>query len=150
MSTQEDDTHPIRITSQGKIKNWVSFALKSFQVRISHGISFKRSVSKDGSLITRSLRAQENPGLPLAFHTIPPTPSTSKSSPKDANNAQKQKLASSTALVPRLVSVVEIVKREYMKELKEKKGSRGREGEEDRGKGLETVDDRYTRRLRVL
>lgn len=35
-------------------------------------------------------------------------------------------------------------------ELKEKKGSRGREGEEDRGKGLETVDDRYTRRLRVL
>ncbi|TEB39462.1 hypothetical protein FA13DRAFT_3506 [Coprinellus micaceus] len=77
MSTQEDEAHSIRITSQGKIKNWVSFALKSFQ---------------------------ENPGLPLAFHTVPPTPSTSKSSPKDANNAQKQKLASSTALAPRLAS----------------------------------------------
>ncbi|KAJ3538229.1 hypothetical protein NMY22_g5248 [Coprinellus aureogranulatus] len=69
-------------------------------------------------------RVQERPDLPITFHTLPPTPSTSKIPPRDANNAQKQKLASSTGLVPRLVSVVEIVKREYMKDLKEKRASR--------------------------
>ena len=119
MSTQEDEAHSICITSQGKIKNWVSFALKSFQVRIH-----PEETHRHGLLTIHSLHAQENPDLPLAFHTIPPTPSTSKLNPKDANNAQKHKLASSTALAPRLVSVVEIVKREYMKNLKERKASR--------------------------
>ncbi|KAJ3550767.1 hypothetical protein NMY22_g243 [Coprinellus aureogranulatus] len=95
--SEEPELHSVRITSQGKIKNWVAFALKTFE---------------------------ERPDLPITFHTMPPTPSTSKLPPKDVNIAQKQKLASSTALVPRLVSVVEIVKREYMKDLKEKRASR--------------------------
>jgi len=29
----DDDVHSIRITGHGKIKHWVSFALKSFEVR---------------------------------------------------------------------------------------------------------------------
>jgi hypothetical protein len=33
MDTLEENAHPIRITSQGKIKNWVTFALNSFEVQ---------------------------------------------------------------------------------------------------------------------
>ncbi|KAF6763720.1 hypothetical protein DFP72DRAFT_873252 [Ephemerocybe angulata] len=89
MAQSQPDVHSIRITSQGKIKNWVSFALNSFQ---------------------------ENPDLPLAFHTISPKVSKGK---KDA-----KKLASSAALVPRLLTVVEIVKREYLRDLATRRSPR--------------------------
>ncbi|KAL9713276.1 hypothetical protein Ac2012v2_004517 [Leucoagaricus gongylophorus] len=76
----DDDTGPkqLRITSNGKIKNFVSFALKFFQKYDSR---------------------------PLVLHTLPRDPPSQTTG--DLNNA--------TLVIPRLISVVEIIKREYIK-----------------------------------
>ncbi|KAG6889652.1 hypothetical protein C0995_015768 [Termitomyces sp. Mi166 len=77
--------HLIRITDNGKIKSWVSFALNFLEAS------------------------------PIVFHTLPAT----ANGPSDA-----PKLSKSTTSVPRLLSVVEIVKREYIKSLEAKRSPR--------------------------
>ncbi|KXN82469.1 hypothetical protein AN958_02530 [Leucoagaricus sp. SymC.cos] len=77
-----DDTGPkqLRITSNGKIKAFVAFALKFFK---------------------------ESDSRPLVLHTLPRDPPGQTQG--DLNNA--------TLVIPRLISVVEIIKREYLKAL---------------------------------
>ncbi|KAF5363376.1 hypothetical protein D9756_000012 [Leucocoprinus leucothites] len=75
-----DDTGPkqLRITSNGKIKSFVSFALEFFQKYDSR---------------------------PLVLHTLP----------RDPPGQTKGDLNNVTLVIPRLISVVEIIKREYIK-----------------------------------
>jgi len=79
----DPDTHPVRITTGGKIKNLVQLALDFFD---------------------------ENEERSLTFHTLPPpgTPPSAKAS---------------TATIPRLITVVEIVKREHLERLKARRSS---------------------------
>lgn len=102
------DAHEIRITSSGKIQSWVEFALKFFEVRYSTHI--KTAPPKE---------VKENEDRPLVFHTMPaeprPEPTEQPDPPKPPAERNANKLHPSLALVPRLVSVAEIVKREYVK-----------------------------------
>jgi len=79
----DPDTHPVRITTSGKIKTWVNLALDFLD---------------------------ENEERSLTFHTLPPpgTPPSAKTS---------------TTTIPRLISVVEIVKREHLERLKARRSS---------------------------
>lgn len=83
------DAHQIRITSHGKIRAWVEFALNHLSVcssifmRIMYGPIF----------------LQNNPETPLSLHTLPTDPLKGRGS---------------TMTIPRLISVVEIIKREYL------------------------------------
>ncbi|KAI5118999.1 hypothetical protein M0805_004409 [Coniferiporia weirii] len=102
-------THFVRITSGGKIRLWVDFSLKFLQ---------------------------ENPGRPLTLHTLPPGSLTNVVSVKTAaapldeidriedrsgqqtpqdDLERRNKSCPSTSNIPRLISVVEIIKREYLK-----------------------------------
>ena len=94
----DPDTHPVRITTNGKIKAWVQFALDFLDVR---GIFCQNSSTQT---------SQENEERSLTFHTLPPpgTPPSAKSS---------------TATIPRLITVVEIVKREHLERLKARRSS---------------------------
>ncbi|TDL14423.1 hypothetical protein BD410DRAFT_204095 [Rickenella mellea] len=107
------EPYNVRITSGGRLKGWVDFSLKFFA---------------------------ENPGKPLVFHTLPRetvhledvdmsvekdvTDKTSKALPvgtdgdSDTESITPRRSKSAvTSNVPRLVSVVEIIKREYLKSL---------------------------------
>ncbi|KAF9269930.1 hypothetical protein L218DRAFT_952121 [Marasmius fiardii PR-910] len=84
------EPHSIRITSGGKIKLWVKYALEF-------------------------LEKEENAQTPLIFHTLPPIP---KPNEQDASGSSSKSSVNTSIVVnsiPRLVSVVEIVKREYIK-----------------------------------
>jgi hypothetical protein len=59
--------------------------------------------------------SQTNADKPLVLHTLPATPSGSESAELVVSEAKK--LSSATACIPRLISVVEIIKREYLKKL---------------------------------
>ncbi|CAK5264201.1 unnamed protein product [Mycena citricolor] len=95
----DPDTNTIRITTSGKIKGWVNHALVFFE---------------------------NHESTPLVLHTLPSAPKsvttdevptgTAKSIPE--RNASKLPVPTST--VPRLLTVVEIIKREYLKNLEAK------------------------------
>ncbi|KAG5650635.1 hypothetical protein H0H81_011532 [Sphagnurus paluster] len=89
--------HHIRITDSGKIKAWVAFALSFLE---------------------------ENEDRPIVFHTLPAKAKIDK----DGNAIPETKPSSSkakpTLAVPRLLSVVEIVKREFIKSLEAKHSPR--------------------------
>ncbi|KAJ3564798.1 hypothetical protein NP233_g8057 [Leucocoprinus birnbaumii] len=80
METNDAGPKQLRITSNGKIKSFVSFALDFF----------KKCDSR-----------------PLVLHTLP----------RDPPGETKGDLNNATLVIPRLISVVEIIKREYIKAL---------------------------------
>ncbi|KAI0084112.1 hypothetical protein BDY19DRAFT_556373 [Irpex rosettiformis] len=95
--------HEIRITTHGKMQAWVEFALDFFE---------------------------KNETRPLILHTLPAKAKDSAESDIDGRDVletsattpqrtekKKESDNDSALLVPRLVSVVEIIKREYLKEL---------------------------------
>ncbi|KAG9225785.1 hypothetical protein CCMSSC00406_0007795 [Pleurotus cornucopiae] len=92
--------HFIRITSHGKIQNWVSFALDFFEKQTQ------------GTLILHTLP----PGLPhLLNGSTDLIEAKIEPPPKSDRGAD---------LAPRLISVVEIIKREYLKILASSKSAR--------------------------
>nr|GAT49665.1 predicted protein [Mycena chlorophos] len=89
--------YPVRITTHGKINAFVTFALQFFE---------------------------KHDKIPIVFHTLPPAPSKERPVPMDpaagpskpkSKPKQEGGIAPSAQLAPRLLSVVEIVKREYLK-----------------------------------
>lgn len=130
------EPHEIRITNHGKIRHFVSFALKSLQV-ISRLFDFPIT------LISK-VQWKENPQRPLIFHTFPsvrplepPAPSDSNIEVDEVEQLPKpQKLNASTATIPRLVTVVEIVKREYGKWAATRKTQDGKPVEDSMRMGL--------------
>ncbi|KAG5646023.1 hypothetical protein DXG03_004625 [Asterophora parasitica] len=98
--TPETGPHLVRITDSGKIKVWVSFALSFLE---------------------------ENENRPIVFHTLPPAPKTKEGETASPTEAQPRTASSKmkcTTSVPRLLSVVEIVKREFVKSLEAKHSPR--------------------------
>ncbi|CAE6435445.1 unnamed protein product [Rhizoctonia solani] len=86
-TTDETSPHSMRIASHGKISLLVTFALKFLK---------------------------ENPTRPLVLHTLPYKSDADAEEP-DApkSDAKKRKIEPSTTNVARLISVAEIVKREF-------------------------------------
>ncbi|KAJ6487727.1 hypothetical protein C8R45DRAFT_994135 [Mycena sanguinolenta] len=84
----------IRITNHGKITTWVAFALDFLD---KHEL------------------------IPIVLHTLPATPKPE--SPENVDGTGTERIANPPSLsntastVPRLISVVEIIKREYLKKL---------------------------------
>ncbi|KAG6917759.1 hypothetical protein DXG01_001164 [Tephrocybe rancida] len=98
--------HFVRITGNGKIKSWVSFALNFLETYEDR---------------------------PLVFHTLPAdskpsnanedaSGSTASDNPQPTSNTSK--LSKATTPVPRLLTVIEIVKREFIKSLEAKHSPR--------------------------
>lgn len=105
----------VRITTQGKIRNFVEHALDFFEV----GSMFR---VEDRS--HRTIRSeQKNPDSHLILHTLPHTnpaalPQEDPSTAQDAPEAKTtDRLPPSLTTIPRLISVAEIIKREYLKKL---------------------------------
>jgi len=105
--TLESGPHLIRITGHGKIKAWVAFSLTSFEIHEDR---------------------------PIVYHTLPPSsvaPTTinnetgaSAKGPAGTSRRRATSKATATLAVPRLLSVVEIVKREFIKSLEAKRSPR--------------------------
>lgn len=94
-SVTPNDAHRMRITTAGSIPNYVRFAVDFLLVR-----QFQDE--------TRQSSIQDNPHRPLILHTLPPSTEPIKGQPK------KTSLHSCTTNVPRLISVVEQIKREIL------------------------------------
>ncbi|KAF8599678.1 hypothetical protein BDV93DRAFT_609115 [Ceratobasidium sp. AG-I] len=83
----ESGPHSMRIATHGKISALVTFALKFLK---------------------------ENPTRPLILHTLPVKSTTREESQTDLEGGgKKQRISPATNDVPRLISVVEIIKREF-------------------------------------
>ncbi|KAF8958862.1 hypothetical protein BDZ97DRAFT_2046387 [Flammula alnicola] len=108
---QENDNSPdvlapeakqkhIRITQQGKMKSWITLSLKFFEVCCLCRI--------------------------LTLHTLPALvdPDVHPCHLTDQQSIAQQTASIVTSVVPRLISVVEIIKREYIKNLETKRSSR--------------------------
>jgi len=87
--------HRMRITSGGQVAGYVNFALTFLKVCPAQ--------------LWNQLTVQENPGRSLVLHTLPPANSQSSSS-----NSGSSSLSSALLATPKLVSVAEKIKREYM------------------------------------
>ncbi|KAI0353808.1 hypothetical protein OH77DRAFT_1360056, partial [Trametes cingulata] len=94
--------HEVRITNHGKIANWVSFALDHLQKY------------EDRPLVLHTLPAAKGKA-----HAAEEQTSTEDRPAPARTNAERrpERLHPSLATIPRLVSVVEIIKREYLKTL---------------------------------
>ncbi|PPQ80243.1 hypothetical protein CVT25_003503 [Psilocybe cyanescens] len=89
----------IRITGHGKMKQWIASSL-----------TFLETTDEDRTLV---------------FHTLPPTIDPQATLQQETGKQVSQKSAStSTDLISRLISVVEIIKREYVKNLDAKRSAR--------------------------
>ncbi|KAH9476027.1 hypothetical protein JR316_0011596 [Psilocybe cubensis] len=95
MITDESQRKCIRITGHGKMKQWVA-----------NSLAFLESSDENKLLI---------------FHTLPSELDPLMSLGEESGKQVTHKAAStSTDLIPRLISVVEIIKREYVKNLESK------------------------------
>ncbi|KAF7978848.1 hypothetical protein HWV62_44659 [Athelia sp. TMB] len=85
--------YEVRVTTHGKMHGWVEFSLKHLQ----------------------------DSDIPLRLHTLPAPSHKEKPSghdaPADLVPETKDRMPDSTTTIPRLISVVEIIKREYLKTL---------------------------------
>ncbi|KAJ7685679.1 hypothetical protein DFH06DRAFT_1277897 [Mycena polygramma] len=80
----------IRITNHGKIATWVAFALDFLD---KHEL------------------------IPIVLHTLPAIPKPPAENPEESGPSNPPSFAHTATTVPRLISVVEIIKREYLKKL---------------------------------
>ncbi len=116
--SSEFASHEMRITQGGKIRAWVEFALKFFE---ACALSFTKS-----QLIKF---AQENEEKALVLHTLPAAAkgkhtenASNDNEPQDPppqgtdaiDKETRSGFSASTTAIPRLITVVEIIKREYL------------------------------------
>lgn len=120
-STSSTSAHKMRIASGGSIKHYVNFALTFLAV--SHILSII-SVNPVAFVSQLILARQEHPGRPLILHTLPPP-----QPPTPSSSTSTSTLHPSTLTAPRLISVVELIKRSYISQLRDKKsGGKGKHG----------------------
>ncbi|TYJ53442.1 hypothetical protein B9479_005939 [Cryptococcus floricola] len=106
--------HKIRVTSAGKGGNYAQF-----------GLQWMLDV----------------PDVPIVYHTLPPPPSTSSSSKGPGSSSSKPTpkanngLLPVTTTIPKLVTVVERVKREYIESLLSGRGKKVDKKGKGKGKG---------------
>jgi len=107
------ESHEMRITQGGKIRSWVDFALKFFEENEDKALVLHTlpAAAKEKSKQTGTMEVtagddddpQEAPPLPQGADPV--------------NTTKKSGLSVSTITIPRLISVVEIIKREYLNAL---------------------------------
>ncbi|KAI9056818.1 hypothetical protein FKP32DRAFT_1762815 [Trametes sanguinea] len=102
--------HEIRITTHGKITNWVSFALEHFKKYEDRPLVLHTLPSNKGKAPEKA-NANEGAGEESRSE------GASAATATDKKQKKKEGLPSSMGTIPRLVSVVEIIKREYLKSL---------------------------------
>ncbi|KAI0048998.1 hypothetical protein FA95DRAFT_1653164 [Auriscalpium vulgare] len=106
MNDEHDpDTHRMRITAGGKIQVWVDFALQFFEANEKKALVLHTLPFKPKNEGTHTEETMEVVG----------------SVDEPADQSCKRGMAVSTTTIPRLISVVEIIKREYLKTLDAKK-----------------------------
>src|ERR1700691_454801 len=112
------EPHQMRITSHGKMHDFVEFALNHFKVGLPINVSIQEVTDKSNV-------AQNSSDVPLTLHTLPVTKMITvervevpkaQDSP-DSKDTKERGISLSTTTIPRLISVVEIIKREYLKTL---------------------------------
>ncbi|KAJ7269623.1 hypothetical protein C8J57DRAFT_317147 [Mycena rebaudengoi] len=93
-TAEPENPQLIRITSNGKITSWVAFALDFLE---------------------------KHEDIPIVLHTLPAPPKPASQPTLDdalaPAKAAASRLSVVTSTIPRLISVVEIIKREYVKKL---------------------------------
>ncbi|KAJ3824033.1 hypothetical protein F5880DRAFT_1481104 [Lentinula raphanica] len=98
-SSKNPSDTSIRITRAGKINNYVAYALESLE---------------------------KNDSNPIVLHTLPKPPDNQTAT--DVQPTKNDQDASNTAITllttPKLISVVEIIKREYLQDLEKKRSTR--------------------------
>lgn len=108
---EEIEPHQIRITSHGKMHAWVEFALNHFKV------SFKLT-SPLAWLGFEQFIVAQNSNIPLSLHTLPASKAAILEPPNATQlpncDTNERSISMSTSTIPRLISVVEIIKREYL------------------------------------
>jgi hypothetical protein len=127
--SSEFASHEMRITQGGKIRAWVEFSLKFFEAR-------KTPFHLLSSKLIKDTVTQENEEKALVLHTLPAAtkgkskenerrevavsdgnePQDAPQLPQGIDEIKKETsgLSASTATIPRLITVVEIIKREYL------------------------------------
>jgi len=129
-------SHRMRITSGGQVAGYVNFALTFLKVCPAQ--------------LWNQLTDQENPGRSLVLHTLPPANSESVNSQSSSSS-----LSSALLATPKLVSVAEKIKREYMVYINTKDVGKGKnkavgiwqynesgtlsQGQEEQELGLESI-----------
>ncbi|PPR05763.1 hypothetical protein CVT24_006829 [Panaeolus cyanescens] len=150
-TTTTADEMFMRITTHGKMRNWVGVALKfltehednpacstrsitlhTLPTWISPSILSPSSSSSSSGPSDPSQSVPSNPIRPPVAQssktpqvpTKPTAPTTTTTSASASTSAPTSNSASSLTPTPRLISTTEIIKREYIKHLEEKKSSR--------------------------
>ena len=95
--------HHIRITSHGKMRTWVEFALN--HLKVSCWLEYVRPTMNS---------SQNDSEIPLSLHTLPNYSNKSTEAVNPQKIEKERGLSPSTTTIPRLLSVVEIIKREYL------------------------------------
>ncbi|KAI0259867.1 hypothetical protein BC834DRAFT_591853 [Gloeopeniophorella convolvens] len=97
--------HEMRITQGGKIRAWVDFALKFFEE------------NEDKALVLHTLPAAKDkkPSTDSPMEVEPQDTPQPAQEPSAATEGKKKGISPSTVTIPRLISVVEIIKREYLR-----------------------------------
>ncbi|KIK71375.1 hypothetical protein GYMLUDRAFT_33528 [Collybiopsis luxurians FD-317 M1] len=101
-STSESSEISIRITKTGKMKHWITYALQCLE----------KDEKRPVVLHTLPRARKESDEAP---EERPEQPENTKNTPNPANSLQ---------VTPRLISVVEIIKREYLKHLDQTRSAR--------------------------
>jgi len=101
----EFESHEIRITQGGKIQLWVDYALKFFEE------------NEEKALVLHTLPAANNGGDIKSGKMVDAGDSDEAQLQQENDIATKDKkrgLSPSTLVIPRLITVAEIIKREYL------------------------------------
>ncbi|PFH47287.1 hypothetical protein AMATHDRAFT_6925 [Amanita thiersii Skay4041] len=137
-------TYPIRITNHGKIRVWVAFVLDFFEKNgdipvLLHTLptAYLSSLGPSARPPPSESESKQKPNTTSAGDTLDKTERTTKDKgkgkamdvdeegdEKQSGSAKECSLSTATTTIPRLISVVEIVKREFLKSLAAKKSPR--------------------------
>ncbi|KAI0297294.1 hypothetical protein B0F90DRAFT_1561900, partial [Multifurca ochricompacta] len=105
--------HEVRITQGGKIHGWVEFALKFFEENEEKALVLHTLPAKGKG----NFNMNEKKEIGAAADNEEPQARQSPRREIDEvkkEERRREKLSPSTATIPRLISVVEIIKREYL------------------------------------
>jgi hypothetical protein len=104
----------IRVTNHGKMRSWIAFSLKFFAVcfvlcDVPGTYSSEQASDEDKRLI---------------FHTLPSTVDPEADQLRLPTSVTQQDASTATSVTPRLISVVEVIKREFIKNLENDRSPR--------------------------
>lgn len=98
---------------------WKNFCTGDFCAQVPQGLLIHWLegcvlICSLSTILCAGTEIKENPTRPLILHTLPVKPNTQKETQTESEGGgKKRKLSPATNDVPRLISVVEIIKREF-------------------------------------